>query len=96
MVRRSRRSRTRRGRTRRNRSRVMRGGGVKEDALAAVRASGTNGEDLLVELINKRGTTKTIGNFTFKAVGHVNLYLMAKPNDANDSKYVEVYYMSDH
>ncbi len=71
------------------------GGGIKEEALKVIKNSGTSPYQLLYELLNS-GTTRTIGGFDFKGVGHVNLYLYAKPTGSNDSQYVEIYFMSDH
>ena len=68
---------------------------TKEEALAAIKVAGTTTHSLLVELLNN-GTTKTIDNVVFKATGHVNLYLMAKNVSDIDSKYIEIYWESDH
>ena len=93
----------RRGGTRRSRSRsrktrkATRGGGVKEDALQGLKNNKLNAETFHMDLLNgRRANPTTLDGFTFRAVGHVNLYLQAKKEKENNSGYVEVHFMSDH
>ena len=93
---------TRRSRTRsKSRSRktryAARGGAVKEEALEVLKNNKFNVETFHKELLNGgRSNPTTLDGFTFRAVGHVNLYLQAKRVKENDSMYVEVHFMSDH
>ena len=76
---------------------MARGGGVKEDALKVLKDNKRNVEDFHASLIGRGGKNPTtLDGFTFKAVGHVNLSLMAKKEGANDDTYVEIHFMSDH
>jgi hypothetical protein len=86
--------------TRRN----MRGGGLREDALAYLKREGKEASQLLFELHKRNpngsytATTKTMGGFTFKSDGHPaqSMTLKAKKeNNAND-KYENIFSFSDH
>jgi len=75
----------------------MRGGAVKEEALKVLKNNKFNIETFHMELLNGgRSNPTTLDGFTFRAIGHVNLYLQAKREKENDNKYVEVHFMSDH
>lgn len=90
----TRRSRSRRGRKTRY---AVRGGGVKEDALKVLKNNKFDVETFHMDLLNgRRANPVTLDGFTFRAVGHVNLYLQAKKEKENNSGYVEVHFMSDH
>jgi len=86
--------------TRRN----MRGGGLREDALAYLKKEGKEPSQLLSELHKRNpngsytATTKKMGGFTFKSDGHPaqSMTLKAKKeNNAND-KYENIFSYSDH
>ena len=103
--RKTRRNRKNRRSTRRNgRGRNMRGGGLREDALAYLKKEGKEPGKLLLELHTRNpngsytSTTKTMGGFTFKSDGHPaqSMTLKAKKeNNAND-KYENIFSYSDH
>ena len=96
MARRSTRS-TRRKQSKRRSTRVrkMRGGGLKEDALKAIKDSGKTPEDIMRPL--NHNETIDIGDFTFRYNQRwYNHALFAKKKGNNDSTYVEIYYLSEH
>jgi hypothetical protein len=85
-------------------ARVLKGGGLREDALAYLKKEGKEPSQLLFELHKRNpngsytATTKTMGGFTFKSVGHPaqSMTLKAKKeNNAND-KYENIFSFSDH
>jgi len=81
--------------TRRN----MRGGGLREDALAYLKKEGKEPSQLLSELHKRNPNgSYTMGGFTFKSDGHPaqSMTLKAKKeNNAND-KYEHIFSVSDH
>ncbi len=89
---------TRRKQSKRRSTRIrkMRGGGLKEDALKAIINSGSTAEKLLLKLLKNKETTEEIENYVYRSMGHVNLYLQAKNKGDDDSKYVDIFFMSDH
>jgi hypothetical protein len=85
-------------------ARVLKGGGLREDALAYLKKEGKEPSQLLLELHKRNpngsytSTTKTMGGFTFKSDGHPaqSMTLKAKKeNNAND-KYEHIFSYSDH
>jgi len=76
-------------------SRKHRGGGLAEDADAALRAIGSNSEKILSQMLNapdyKSGMTKVIGEYTFKATGLSREFdLDVKKTSDSDSTYVTI------
>jgi len=66
------------------------GGGVKEEALAALAAAGKNTDSLSRELYSS-GKMEIINGYTFKfTTGFYNSKLYAKKEEENDSTYVEI------
>jgi hypothetical protein len=97
--RKTRKSYGKKGRTLKKRQTVkakkMRGGGVKEDALAVIKNNGYTNDDFTSELY-KNEHKKTLyvmdlDGFTFKGEGSVRLSISAKPIGAADSAYELVY-----
>ena len=91
--------------TRRNgRGRNMRGGGLREDALAYLKKEGKEPSQLLFELHKRNpngsytSTTKTMGGFTFKSDGHPaqSMTLKAKKENNANNKYENIFSYSDH
>jgi len=86
--------------TRRN----MRGGGLREDALAYLKKEGKEPSQLLFELHKRNpngsytATTKTMGGFTFKSYGHPaqSMTLKAKKENNTNDKYKNIFSFSDH
>ena len=86
--------------TRRN----MRGGGLREDALAYLKKEGKEPSQLLLELHKRNpngsytSTTKTMGGFTFKSDGHPaqSMSLKAKKENSANDKYENIFSYSDH
>ena len=86
--------------TRRN----MRGGGLREDALAYLKKEGKEPSQLLLELHKRNpngsytSTTKTMGGFTFKSDGHPaqSMSLKAKKENNANNKYENIFTYSDH
>ena len=86
--------------TRRN----MRGGGLREDALAYLKKEGKEPSQLLFELHKRNpngsytATTKTMGGFTFKSDGHPaqSMTLKAKKEKNANDKYEHIFSYSDH
>ena len=77
-------------RSRRNVRRRQMGGGVKEEALAALAAAGKTTDSMTSELYTSK-TTETINGYTFKFTpGFYNSTLYAKMEGANDSTYLEI------
>ena len=85
-------------------ARVLKGGGLREDALAYLKNEGKEPSQLLFELHKRNpngsyiASTKTMGGFTFKSDGHPaqSMTLKAKKeNNAND-KYENIFTYSDH
>jgi hypothetical protein len=87
----------------------MRGGFTKQEALDNLAAHDVT-MDNLIHRIFREGTKKyaegrygrydyyvmNIGNFTYKAQGHVNISIFAKPLGEDDSQYMEIHWFSDH
>ena len=66
------------------------GGGVKEEALAALAAAGKTTDSLSSELYTSK-TTETINGYTFQfTTGYNNSTLYAKKKGESDSTYVEI------
>jgi hypothetical protein len=90
-------------------SKRMYGGNTKEDALAVIKAKGYSKEDFITKMFKEGRKNNIMGSygkisayfldmsdFTFKVQGSVTITLYAKPKNAEDDKYVEIYSISDH
>ena len=84
---------------RRQSRRKMRGGALKEEALAYLQLKKIDPEDLLSELVNKKPKESSIthGDFVFKSrgVSH-SFYLDVKKKGNNNTKYEESIYSVHH
>lgn len=87
----------------------MRGGALKEDALATISENGYTMDQFITKLF-REGEEKTamgpygeysfsvlnLGDFTYKIQGSVSIAIFAKPIGADDAAYVRIHLFSDH
>ena len=70
---------------------------IVDAALKVLKDNKLDVDTFQVDLLNNRKPNPTtLGGFVYKSVGHVNLFLLAKKEGADDSTYVEINFLSDH